>query len=98
VLDFKGAFFTVAVKEGTSERIHIDFNDDPNNVSWVVPLGEWEGGEFCAPQLDQKVPISPGQAFAAMTRILAHSSAPIKNGRRLVLTLFTDKYLLQHSD
>lgn len=97
-LDFGGAFFTVAVKEGTSERVHLDFNDDEDGVSWVIPLGEWEGGEFCVPQLNEKIPICAGQALAGMVRILVHSSAPVKKGRRLILTLFSDKTLLKHSD
>jgi hypothetical protein len=95
-LDFGGVFFTVAVKEGSSEIIHLDFNDDKDNVSWIVPFGDWKGGEFCVPQLNQKVPIRPGQVIAAMTRNLAHCSAPV-TGRRVILTLFTDKTLLKHS-
>jgi hypothetical protein len=95
-LQFGGAFFTVAVKEGSSEVVHLDFNDDPNNISWVVPLGDWEGGEFCLPQLGIKIPIRPGQVLAAMTRILAHCSAPVK-GFRVILTLFAEKNLLNHA-
>ena len=96
-LQFGGAFFTVAAKEGSSEIIHLDFNDDPNGVSWVVPLGDWEGGEFCLPQLGIKIPIQSGQILGAMTRILAHCSAPVTKGFRIVLTLFADKNLLKHA-
>ncbi|KAG2742810.1 hypothetical protein P692DRAFT_20821837 [Suillus brevipes Sb2] len=39
-LDFDGAFFTLAIKEGTSE---IDWNDDLNYITWLIPLGDWEG-------------------------------------------------------
>jgi hypothetical protein len=53
-LSFGGAFFTVAVKEGSSELLLLDFNDDPNGISWIVPLGDWEGGQFCVPQLGMK--------------------------------------------
>lgn len=95
-LQFGGAFFTVAVKEGSSEIIHLDFNDDPNGISWVIPLGDWEGGEFCLPQFGIKIPIQSGQILGAMTRILAHCSAPVK-GFRVILTLFADKNLLNHS-
>ena len=96
-LQFGGAFFTVAIKEGSSEVIHLDFNDDPNGISWIVPLGDWEGGEFCLPQLGIKIPIRSGQILGAMTRILAHCSAPVK-GFRIILTLFADKFLLDHSN
>ena len=95
-LDFGGPFFTVAVKEGSSENIHIDFNDFRHSVTWVVPLGDWTGGEFCAPQLGEKIPICPGQVFGGLTGILAHCSAPVKQGRRIILTLFSDKFLMSH--
>jgi hypothetical protein len=95
-LSFGGAFFTVAVKEGSSELLHLDFNDDPNGISWIVPLGDWEGGQYCVSQLGMKIPIQSGQVLGAMTRILAHCSAPVK-GRRIILTLFANKNLLKHS-
>ncbi|KAF9474886.1 hypothetical protein BDN70DRAFT_898616 [Pholiota conissans] len=97
-MDFTGSFFSVAVKEGSSEKVHIDFNDDINGITWVVPLGDWEGGEFCAPQLGYKIPIIPGQILGVMTKLLAHCGAPVTNGRRIVLTLFSDRFLLGHSD
>jgi hypothetical protein len=96
-LAFGGAFFTVAVKEGSSEVVHLDFNDDPNGITWIIPLGDWEGGEFCVPQLNMKIPIRSGQMLGAMTRVLAHCSAPVTKGRRVILTLFSDKTLLKHS-
>ena len=97
-LDFKGAFFTVAVKEGASEIIHLDFHDDRYSIAWVVPLGDWAGGEFCLPQLGIKIPVRPGQALAVMTKVLVHCTAPITSGRRIILTLFCDQNLLKHGD
>lgn len=97
-LDFGGSFFIVAVKEGSSEILHIDFNDDPNCVSWVILLGDWTGGEFCLPQLGVRIPVRPGQALAVMTKILVHCTTPITSGRRIILTLFTDRTLLKHGD
>lgn len=88
----------MAAKEGSSEIFHLDFHDDPHSVSWIIPLGDWTGGEFCLPQLGVKIPVLPGQALAVMTKILVHCSAPITNGRRLILTLFSDGYLLKHGD
>ncbi len=97
-LNFGGTFFTVAVKEGSSERVHIDFNDCRRCITWVVPLGDWEGGEFCAPQFGLKIPIRAGQVLGVMTGILAHCSAPVTNGRRVILTLFSDKFLMEHTN
>ena len=78
--------------------IHIDWNDDPSNITWVVPLGDWEGGDFCSPQLGVKIPIQRSQILGAMTRLLAHCGTPVTRGRRAILTLLTDKFLLKHSD
>ena len=85
-------------KEGSSEILHLDFNDDRHSISWVVPFGDWTGGEFCLPQLGVKIPVRPGQALAVMTKILIHCTAPITNGRRVILTLFCDQTLLKHGD
>jgi hypothetical protein len=94
-LDFNGVFFTVAVKEGCSEIIHADWNDNPDSLSWIVPIGNWEGGEWCSPQLGLKFPVQAGQVLAATTHRLVHCSAPITHGQRLIFTLFTDKYLMK---
>ncbi|TDL16325.1 hypothetical protein BD410DRAFT_731529 [Rickenella mellea] len=97
-LDFGGAFFCVAVKEGVSEKVHIDWNDGLFAFSWVIPVGDWEGGHFCAPQLNVNIPIRPGMIFCVMTRTLAHCATQVTKGRRLVFTCFTDKYILKHCD
>jgi hypothetical protein len=69
-----------------------------HGITWVVPLGDWTGGEFCAPQLGVKIPMRPGQILGVMTKLLAHCGAPVTGGRRVVLTLFTDHFLLNHSN
>lgn len=97
-LDFGGPFFTLAIKEGASENLHIDFNDDVRNLAWVIPLGDWQGAELCVPQLGAKIPICPGQILAFDAKLLAHSSAPIIHGRRIVLTLFSDYVILKRGD
>ncbi|KAJ7065148.1 hypothetical protein B0H15DRAFT_807704 [Mycena belliarum] len=94
-LDFGGLFFTIAVKEGSSERIHIDWNDNLHKYALIFCVGDYEGGEFCVPQLNMKVPLRPGSVIAARTRLLAHCSAPL-SGRRVVFTCFTDCTLLGH--
>lgn len=96
--DFGGVLFTLAVKERSSEILHIDSSDDPNAITWVLPLGDWQGGKFCVPQLNIKIPIRPGQVLGAMTRILARRSAPVTSGRGIIFTLFSDKFLRKHID
>lgn len=87
----------MAIKEGGSERIHLDFNDDKRNPSWVMAVGAWKGGKMSLPQLGVNVPILGGQLMSAMTGTLAHSATPVE-GRRIVFTFFTDRFLLLHSD
>ncbi|KAH6891720.1 hypothetical protein BKA70DRAFT_1441131 [Coprinopsis sp. MPI-PUGE-AT-0042] len=38
-VDLGGSFFAIAAKEGSSERLHLDFRDDHRTLSWLVPLG-----------------------------------------------------------
>ncbi|KAK7434876.1 hypothetical protein VKT23_019979 [Stygiomarasmius scandens] len=45
-LDFEGSFFCAAIKEGSSELWHVDWNDDPNTLTWIIPVGQgWEGAK-----------------------------------------------------
>ncbi|KAG1853094.1 hypothetical protein F4604DRAFT_1933366 [Suillus subluteus] len=75
-LDFFGAFFAFAIKEGTSEITHIDWSDDINSITWLIALGEWEGGYLVLPQegLERRIPIRPGDVFGFMARTLQYSA------------------------
>jgi hypothetical protein len=86
-LDFHGAFTTVAVKEGVSEKVHVDHND--GGITWIIPVGEWEGAQLQLPQLGCGINLSPGDALGFQGRFLAHYNTPISSGTRLVLTCFT---------
>lgn len=97
-LDMGGPFFAIAAKESGSGVVHIDWNDDRALYAFVFAVGDWEGGEFCAPQLGIKIPIRPGQVLAVLARVLAHFSAPVTSGRRIVFTCFTDRLLFRHRD
>ncbi|KAG1718690.1 hypothetical protein EDB19DRAFT_1649797, partial [Suillus lakei] len=97
-LDMGGPFFTVAAKEAGSGVTHIDWNNDCAIYAFIFAVGDWEGGEFCAPQLGIKIPVRPGQVLAVLARVLCHFSAPVTKGRRIVFTCFTDKLLFRHSD
>ncbi|KAL0950537.1 hypothetical protein HGRIS_007345 [Hohenbuehelia grisea] len=97
-LDFEGAFFTVAVKQGSSKILHLDWNDDKcGGITWVIPVGRWEGGEFCSPQLKACIPVAQGQALGVQARRLVHCGAPAK-GTRVVFMLFADHTLLKQAE
>ena len=97
-LNFQGVFFTLAIKEGGSQRIHLDWTDHPWTYAWIMLAGEaWKGGELCLPQLGRKIPTCPGQVIAFTGRTLAHFSASYSEGRRLLFTGFTDSWIMNHT-
>jgi predicted 2-oxoglutarate/Fe(II)-dependent dioxygenase YbiX len=98
VLDFFGAFVTFAIKEGTSEIYHVDWNDDLDSITWLIPLGDWEGGELVLPQkgLERHISIWPGDVFGFMACTLVHCTTPVTKGRQVILTCFSDSNILCH--
>lgn len=92
-LDFLGAFTTVAVTNGISNVMHTDAGD--GGLTWVVPIGEWEGGDLCIPQAGIRIEVRPGDAIAFQANFLAHFSSEIKWGNRLALTCFTCRNVLR---
>lgn len=90
-LDFEGTFTMVAVKEGSSERTHVDCNDQ--GITWVLPIGDWEGGDMVFPQLKLQVPLRSGELLGFSANLLAHHCTPITSGNRLVITMFTCKHI-----
>jgi hypothetical protein len=92
-----GPFFALAVKESGSGVVHLDWNDNRGIYAYIFAVGDWEGGEFCIPQLGIKIPVRPGQVLAVLARVLAHFSAPVTSGRRIVFTCFTDTLLFKHA-
>lgn len=94
-LNFGGSFTTVSVTNGVSDIMHTDRNDA--GVTWVFPIGEFEGGELSTPNYQIKIPVPQGDAIAFQSNFLGHMSAPLKNGIRLALTCFTDKNIMVDS-
>ena len=94
-LNFGGPFTTVSVTEGVSDIAHTDRNDA--GLTWVVPMGKWEGGDLCIPFYKIKIPIKEGEAIAFQANFMAHMSSPMESGYRLALTCFTDKNIMVDS-
>lgn len=92
-LDFLGAFTTVAVTNGVSNVLHSDPGD--GGLTWVVPIGDWGGGELCIPQEGIRVEVKPGDAVAFQANFLAHFNTDVKWGNRLALTCFTCRNVLR---
>jgi hypothetical protein len=94
-IDFMGAFTTVSVTNGVSDILHTDRNDA--GLTWVLPIGEWNGGDLCFPQLGIRIPVKEGEAVAFQANFLAHMSSPLVDGDRLALTCFTDGNIMVDS-
>ncbi|KAG2150778.1 hypothetical protein DEU56DRAFT_728262 [Suillus clintonianus] len=65
-----GPFFNVVAKEVGSSVTHIDCNNDKAVYGFLFAVGDWEGGEFCVPQLSIKIPVRPGQILAVLAMFL----------------------------
>lgn len=96
-LDFKGAFFAIAIKEGGSEINHLDWSDDPKGLTWVAPVGTWRGGDLKTIEMGLQTSIGPGDAIIANMREIVHAAAPVSQGTRITLTGFTCSFLAKHS-
>jgi hypothetical protein len=86
----------VAIKAGSSERIHLDYNDD-KVMCWVFTLGEVEGSYLCIPQFGLKFKVRNCSAIGFFAARLAHFTTPPTKGQRVCLTCFTDKFLFKHA-
>ena len=94
-LDFGGAFTTVAVMNGIGDIAHMDRNNA--GVTWLLPLGEFEGADTCFTQFGIGIPLKEGDALAFQANFLAHKASPLLRGDRLALTCFTDKNIMRDS-
>ncbi|KAJ6557778.1 hypothetical protein B0H19DRAFT_993576 [Mycena capillaripes] len=94
--DFGSVITTVACKEGGSEKIHLDWFDNLNLFAWVTAVGDFQGANFCTPQLGGQMVSKPGSVLGTRTRFLAHCCTPI-SGRRIVFTFFIDSCLFERT-
>lgn len=100
-MDFGGAFFTFAVKEGGSELCHIDWGDSPFTLTMVVSVGD-KTVYICVPQLRIKIPLCAGQLLGLASRLLSHFVWCVvdeygADARRVVIVGFCDELAVSHS-
>lgn len=89
-------FHAIAIKDGSSDLLHIDMHDEL--MAFILALGEWlSEGYLVLPQLGVKFRIPPGSAFGFLASRLAHFTTSPIGGRRIVITCFTDRFLLRHA-
>ena len=71
---------------------HIDRDDDKHRFYWLVPLGDWEGGDVIFSQLNIRVKLKPGNILAFRSNLLVHGNLPYF-GVRHSLVFFTHNNL-----
>lgn len=85
-------FYCVAVGKGYSFRTHIDSTDNVKSYAFVVPFGEFDGGDLILPSRGLSVPVKSGQFLAVTASFLPHYVSQTI-GTRYALTLFTDEFI-----
>jgi hypothetical protein len=81
-----------AINFNTISGYHIDRDDDKYGFCWLVPLGEWEGGDLIFPQLNVRIKLKPGNILAFRSNLLVHGNLPC-SGVRHSLVFFTHNNL-----
>ncbi|KAJ7264034.1 hypothetical protein B0H12DRAFT_988829, partial [Mycena haematopus] len=79
-LDFTRLFTCIACKAGSSEVLHIDWNDELSRYAIVVVVGKFTGAHFCTPQLGIHIPVRGGSVLVVKTRLLAHCATVVASG------------------
>lgn len=81
-----------AINFNTLCGYHIDRHDDKYGFCWLVPLGEWEGGDLIFPQLKVRVKLKPRNILAFRSNLLVHGNL-LCSGVRHSLVFFTHNNL-----
>lgn len=87
-----------AVNFNTICGYHIDRDDDKYGFCWLVPLGDWEGGDLIFPQLNVRIKLKPGNILAFRSNLLVHGNLPCSDVRHSLVffthnNLFSDTFV-----
>ena len=69
----------IAINFNQLSNYHWDILDAPNCLCCLIPLGEFQGGEFYFPQLHTLVPLRSGQIVAFSSRFLLYGNFLLTN-------------------
>lgn len=81
----------MALSRGHSYGIHTDRTDNSKSYAFVIPLGEFTGGDLVLPSIGYSVPVRPGQILAFTASLLPHYVKEV-TGWRYAITAFTDRF------
>lgn len=87
-IDLGPAFATTVFKKGGSLSNHAD-PDHKNTWAIIVCEGDYEGGRFCLPHMQQRLHLPPGSIFTINASTLVHSTSPF-SGDRYIITGFIE--------
>jgi hypothetical protein len=90
--DFGGAFFCIALSKGHSDCIHLDNTDHRKSYTFIMPLGDFTGGDTVLPTLGLLIPVQTGQLLAITASFLPHYISKV-SGTRYVATFFADLFI-----
>ena len=71
-----------------ANSIHTDPNNLPT-LSFVIPLGDWDGGATVYSDYHFKTCVSQGDVYALEATNTRHMVEPVTNGKRVSLVFFT---------
>jgi len=84
-----GNFGTVAVNVDYATEPHYDSDDFSNGLCWVMPIGNYTGGELRFFGLNIEVDLQPGDLICFQSKHLLHGNNPYE-GIRHSLVFFTN--------
>ncbi|KAJ7190508.1 hypothetical protein GGX14DRAFT_382095 [Mycena pura] len=91
--DFGGVVSMIAMKFGSSERLHVDWFDPLHLWTFLLVSGDFQGADFQIPQCGGSVRFIPTMVLAAKTRVVLHCNT-LYVGDRLGITCFLHGPLL----
>jgi len=84
-----GVFGAVAVNVDYATEPHYDHDDFSNGLCWVMPFGNYTGGELKFLDLNIEADLQPGDLICFQSRHLFHGNNPY-DGVRHSLVFFTN--------
>src|SRR5262249_29123558 len=82
----------VALNIDFPSQPHLDSRDCKHGLCWVIPFGNWEGGNLQLHDLDVEVALRPGDVVAFRSTAIRHSNTAY-TGIRNSLVLFSHNSL-----
>lgn len=87
-----GVFGMVALNVNFPSRLHTDDEDYRNGLCWVMPFGDYDGGNLVFPDLKLEVELRPGDLVCFRSHLIEHFNRSF-SGYRNSLVFFSSHTL-----